>query len=83
MTEIHKNGELEDLLISPDAAKRQRKAGDLLVMVDYHRPSLSIDQDLYEQFENIVIIDHHRRGEEFPKNHYSHTLSLRHLRRQS
>ena len=66
LTEIHKNGELEDLLISPDAAKRQRKAGDLLVMVDYHRPSLSIDQDLYEQFENIVIIDHHRRGEEFP-----------------
>lgn len=67
LTEIHKNGELEDLLISPEAAKRQRKSGDLLVMVDYHRPSLSIDQELYEQFENIVIIDHHRRGEEFPE----------------
>lgn len=67
LEEIHKNGELEDLLISPDSAKKQRKPGDLLVMVDYHRPSLSIDQELYDQFENIVIIDHHRRGEEFPE----------------
>ncbi|MGO3913347.1 DHH family phosphoesterase [Enterococcus viikkiensis] len=68
LEEIHGNGELEELLISPDAAKKSRKPGDLLVMVDYHRPSLSIDQELYEQFENIVIIDHHRRGEEFPEN---------------
>lgn len=68
LEEIHENGELEELLISPDAAKKSRKPGDLLVMVDYHRPSLSIDQELYEQFENIVIIDHHRRGEEFPEN---------------
>ncbi|MGF2941409.1 DHH family phosphoesterase [Enterococcus xiangfangensis] len=67
LKEIHKNGELEDLLIAPEAAKKQRRSGDLLVMVDYHRPSLSIDQELYEQFENIVIIDHHRRGEEFPE----------------
>lgn len=68
LAEIHKSGELEGLLISPEAAKRQRKTGDLLVMVDYHRPSLSISQELYEQFDNIVIIDHHRRGEEFPEN---------------
>ncbi|MBX8935655.1 DHH family phosphoesterase [Enterococcus gilvus] len=68
LEEIHQNGELENLLISPEAAMKQRKAGDLLVMVDYHRPSLSIDQELYEQFENIVIIDHHRRGDEFPDN---------------
>ncbi|MBO0453997.1 DHH family phosphoesterase [Candidatus Enterococcus murrayae] len=67
LEEIHQNGELVNLLISPDVAKKQRKAGDLLVMVDYHRPSLSVDQELYEQFENIVIIDHHRRGEEFPE----------------
>lgn len=68
LEEIHVNGDLEELLISPEAAKKARKPGDLLVMVDYHRPSLSIDQELYEQFENIVIIDHHRRGEEFPGN---------------
>ncbi|EOH91245.1 DHH family phosphoesterase [Enterococcus pallens] len=66
LEEIHKDGELEDLLISPSEAMKQRKTGDLLVMVDYHRPSLSISQDLYEQFDNVVIIDHHRRGEEFP-----------------
>lgn len=63
---IHKDEELKDLLISPEAAIKQLQPNDLLVMVDYHRPSLSISQALYDQFDNIVIIDHHRRGEEFP-----------------
>lgn len=38
----------------------------LLVMVDYHKPSLSISEKVYEAFEKVVIIDHHRRGDEFP-----------------
>lgn len=66
LEEIHKVPELDRMLISPTAAMEQMVSTDLLVMVDYHRPSLSISQDLYEKFENIVIIDHHRRGEEFP-----------------
>ncbi|WP_373862067.1 DHH family phosphoesterase [Enterococcus florum] len=66
LEEIHKDENMEKLLLSPEAAIKQRKPGDLLVMVDYHRPSLSISQEFYEQFENVVIIDHHRRGEEFP-----------------
>lgn len=26
-------------------------------MVDYHKPSLSISQELYERFDKVVIID--------------------------
>lgn len=66
LTEIHKEPELEMQLITPERAMELKKAKDLLVMVDYHKPSLSISQSLYEQFDKIVIIDHHRRGEEFP-----------------
>ena len=66
LTEIHKEPELEMQLITPERAMELKKDKDLLVMVDYHKPSLSISQSLYEQFDKIVIIDHHRRGEEFP-----------------
>ena len=45
---------------------KRKKESSLLVMVDYHKPSLSISQELYERFDKVVIIDHHRRGDEFP-----------------
>lgn len=37
----------------------------LLVLVDTHRPSLAIDPELVERAKKVVVIDHHRRGEEF------------------
>lgn len=66
LEEIHKHPELEAQIISPERAMEIKQDNDLLVMVDYHKPSLSISQSLYDQFDKIVIIDHHRRGEEFP-----------------
>ncbi|BCA84488.1 DHH family phosphoesterase [Enterococcus saigonensis] len=66
LSEIHKDEALEGHLISVKQALGQVKQNSLLVMVDYHKPSLSISQELYEKFDKVVIIDHHRRGEEFP-----------------
>lgn len=37
----------------------------LLVVVDNHRPSFSLSAKVVEKAERVVIIDHHRRGEEF------------------
>lgn len=37
----------------------------LLICVDHHKPSLSISNVLLEKIKNKVVIDHHRRGEEF------------------
>jgi c-di-AMP phosphodiesterase-like protein len=36
-----------------------------LIVVDHHKPSLSLSSSLLERVRNKVIIDHHRRGEEF------------------
>ncbi len=58
--------ELEECIISPKEAMKRKKESSLLVMVDYHKPSLSISKELYERFDKVVIIDHHRRGDEFP-----------------
>jgi c-di-AMP phosphodiesterase-like protein len=37
----------------------------LLVVVDTHRPSFSLSTKVLEKAERVVVIDHHRRGEEF------------------
>lgn len=39
----------------------------LLIVVDNHKPSLAIDKNVLDIVKNIVVIDHHRRGEEFIK----------------
>ena len=38
-------------------------------MVDHSKPSISTSAQLYEQLQSrTIIIDHHRRGQEFPEN---------------
>jgi len=37
----------------------------LLVVLDTHKPSLLMSQKVLEKAEKVVVIDHHRRGEEF------------------
>lgn len=37
----------------------------LLIIVDTHKPDMVIEPDLLKRIEKIVVIDHHRRGEEF------------------
>ncbi|MBO0470374.1 DHH family phosphoesterase [Enterococcus sp. DIV0242_7C1] len=66
MSELQKYPDLAEQIITPKEAMKKKTDSSLLIMVDYHKPSLSISQDLYEQFEKVVIIDHHRRGDEFP-----------------
>lgn len=67
MSELEKYPDLAKQIISPKEAMRKKTDSSLLIMVDYHKPSLSISQELYEQFDKVVIIDHHRRGDEFPE----------------
>lgn len=61
--------ELSSGILTPDEALAQIGPDSLLVMVDNSKPSRMIDSRLYEKLaERTVIIDHHRRGEEFPEN---------------
>ena len=40
----------------------------LLIMVDHSKLSLTLSRDFYEQFHQIIVIDHHRRDDDFPDN---------------
>jgi len=53
-------------VISDEEAIDLSNDESVLVMVDYHKPSMSISQAVYDTFEKIAVIDHHRRGDEFP-----------------
>ena len=40
----------------------------LLIVVDTHKKSYLVEPDLLDNFEKVVVIDHHRRGPEFIDN---------------
>jgi cyclic-di-AMP phosphodiesterase len=68
MNEIKSNPDLHSRFISPEAALDLMTDDTLLVVVDTHKPSLVIEERLLQRAERVVIIDHHRRGEDFIKN---------------
>ncbi|GAA4724327.1 DHH family phosphoesterase [Brevibacillus fulvus] len=65
MKEIYANEELAEFFITPEQAIRLVTGRTLLIIVDTHRPSLVIEPRLLEETSRVVVIDHHRRSEEF------------------
>ncbi len=63
--EIKKYEELWSRFITPEEAMEISNDDTLLVVVDTHKPSLVMEERLMNKIEHIVVIDHHRRGEEF------------------
>lgn len=51
--------------ISPETAMEICTPKTVLVVVDTHKPSMTIKKELLEYINHVVVIDHHRRGEEF------------------
>ena len=56
---------LWEKFISPEVALEICTPKTLLVIVDTHKPSMTIEKRLLDRISHIVVIDHHRRGEEF------------------
>ncbi|MFC5601676.1 DHH family phosphoesterase [Sporosarcina koreensis] len=68
MDEIKKDEGLFSQFIDPETALSMLTEKSLLVIVDTHKPSMVIDERLIDKAEKVVVIDHHRRGEEFINN---------------
>lgn len=68
MDEIKHNPELYARFISPEEALQIITEETMLVVVDTHKPSMVIDERVLNRIEKVVLIDHHRRGEEFIEN---------------
>jgi len=68
MDEVKSKPLLFERYISPEEALSRLTDRTLLVIVDTHKPSMVIDEKLLNRSEKVVVIDHHRRGEEFISN---------------
>lgn len=58
----------EDAFVSQADLKKIDTQNSVLIVVDTHKKSYLAYPDIYEEFEKVVVIDHHRRGPEFIEN---------------
>lgn len=65
---INENDALRERVLSPERALQKVNTNTLLILVDTHKPSLTIEPRLVEKSKRVVVIDHHRRGEEFVRD---------------
>ncbi|WP_281165406.1 DHH family phosphoesterase [Liquorilactobacillus sicerae] len=69
MQELEQYPEIKGSIITSAEAIEKANPQSLLIMVDHSKPSISISTELYQKMaDRVMVIDHHRRGEEFPEN---------------
>lgn len=68
MDEIDQKPELKERFITSDEAWDMMTSKTTLVIVDTHKPEMVIDRDILNKANRKVVIDHHRRGEDFIAN---------------
>lgn len=61
---IQEEGETN--LITIEDALAKVTDNDLLIMVDHSKISLTLSDELYDKFAEVIVVDHHRRDEDFP-----------------
>lgn len=55
----------DEVFMTKDELKNLNTTNSVLFVVDTHKKSYTVYPDLIDEFEKIVVIDHHRRGTEF------------------
>ncbi len=68
LSDIMIQTEYAEGVISHERALALANDGTLLIVVDTHRPSMTEYPELINRVSKIVLIDHHRRSEEFIEN---------------
>ncbi len=68
MDKLKTQEEYKDIFISQADLKKQDVNNAILIVVDTHKKSYVVSPDFVDEFEKVVIIDHHRRGPEFIEN---------------
>ncbi|MCX7970888.1 MAG: DHH family phosphoesterase [Negativicutes bacterium] len=61
-------GEYDNILVGPDQAEQMIREQDLVFVVDVHKPMLTAGPALLTRNLLVIVIDHHRRAEDFIDN---------------
>ena len=65
LDEMRQHEHLAKRIVTPEQAMQITTPQSLAVVVDTHKPSLVQEPRILQTANRIVVIDHHRRGEEF------------------
>lgn len=57
--------EVNKITVTPSDALDLIKANTLIIVCDVHKPSMTMAPKLLDKATKVMVIDHHRRGEEF------------------
>lgn len=68
MDVIREQKDLREDIITPEEALEKLTLNTLVILVDVSRPVIAASPEVLEQANKIVVIDHHRRSQDFPKN---------------
>ena len=68
MAVIKEDEELSSSIVTPEMAEALLTPETLVIIVDVNKPALTASPEVVEKANQLVIIDHHRRGQEFPAN---------------
>ena len=68
MEVIKKDELLSSAIVNPGMAEALITENTLVIIVDVSKPSLCAAPSIVKRANKLVVIDHHRRGEEFPEN---------------
>lgn len=55
-------------LITVSEAIKKAQQGALLIMVDHSKTTLTLSDELYQDSQTVLVIDHHRRDTDFPES---------------
>lgn len=64
-SELKEDDEYNDVFIDGYEALSLAGKNSLLIIVDVHRPSFTVEPEVIKKVDRKVVIDHHRRGTEF------------------
>ncbi len=65
MREIKENENLNKWFVTPEQALQIVTQQSLVAVVDTHKSSMTAEPKILQQSHRVIVIDHHRRGEEF------------------
>ena len=68
LTASFSRDELSKITIHPNEAVDKVKPNTLVIVCDVHKPSMTMAPAVLEKASRIMVIDHHRRGEDYIEN---------------
>ncbi|MGM8215797.1 DHH family phosphoesterase [Bacillaceae bacterium W0354] len=65
MIEVQDDESLSEWFITPEQSQDMVTKDTLIIIVDTHKPSMVMEERILNKTNHVVVIDHHRRSEDF------------------